>query len=119
MSKKLKNQYKDDKMEHLWSLKSKSLVCSNHFSEYIQDYPNLNLGYNAKSKLKLSVPAVVCSKISLTYITGNYNSVQSVSTNTNHGVPKQDKVDLYSSSLESVLKNFNELPLKPTSTSLI
>ena len=108
---KLKNRYKDDKMEHPWSLKSNSLVCSNHFSEYILDYPNLNLGYNAKSKLKLSVPAVVCSKRSLTYITGNYNSVQSISTNTNHGVSKQDKVGFYSSSLESVLKSFNKLPL--------
>ena len=78
-------------MEHPWSLKSKSIVCSNHFSEYIQDYPNLNLGYNAKSKLKLSVPAVVCSKRSLTYITRNYNSVQSISSNKNHEVPRTIK----------------------------
>lgn len=78
-------------MEHPWSLKSKSIVCSNHFSEYIQDYPNLNLGYNAKSKLKLSVPAVVCSKRSLTYITRNYNSVQSISSNKNGEVPRTIK----------------------------
>lgn len=78
-------------MEHPWSLKSKSIVCSNHFIEYIQDYPNLNLGYNAKSKLKLSVTAVVCSKRSLTYITRNYNSVQSISSNKNHEVPRTIK----------------------------
>ena len=78
-------------MEHPWSLKSKSIVCSNHFSEYIQDYPNLNLGYNAKSKLKLSVPAVVCSKRSLTYITRNYNSVQTISSNKNGEVPRTIK----------------------------
>ena len=80
-------------MEHPWSLKSKSIVCSNHFSEYIQDYPNLNLGYNAKSKLKLSVPAVVSSKkiFSIYYFTRNYNSVQSISSNKNGEVPRTIK----------------------------
>ena len=38
-------------MKHLWSPKSKSRVYSNHFSENIQDYPTLNLGYKAKSKV--------------------------------------------------------------------
>ena len=38
--KKLINRYKYDKTKHLWSPKSKSRVCSNHFSECIQDYPN-------------------------------------------------------------------------------
>ena len=78
-------------MEHIWSSKSKSIVCYNYFSEYIQDHSNLNLGYNAKSKLKLSVPAVVCSKRSLTYITRNYNSVQSISSNKNGEVPRTIK----------------------------
>ena len=34
---------------------------------YIQDYPTLNLGYNAKSKGKLLLPAVAGSKYFLTY----------------------------------------------------
>ena len=42
-------------------------VSSNHFSEHIPNYPTLNLGYNAKSKVKLLVPAVADSKSSLTH----------------------------------------------------
>ena len=38
-------------MKHFWSPKSKSGVYANHFSEYIQDYPTLNLGYDAKWKI--------------------------------------------------------------------
>ena len=105
-------------MEHIWSSKSKSIVCYNYFSEYIQDHSNLNLGYNAKSKLKLSVPSVAGSKSSLTYSTSN-NSVQSVLTNRNHGASKQDKVDLYSSSSESVINNFKKILLTLTSAPLI
>ena len=74
--------YKDDKMKHLWRPKSKSRVCSNVFSEYIQDYPTVNLGYNAT--VKLLVPAVAGSKRALTYISSTNNSVQSISMNTKH-----------------------------------
>ena len=56
-------------MKHLWSLKSKLRICSDHFSECTQDYPTLNLGYNAKSKVKLLIPTVAGSKRSLTYNT--------------------------------------------------
>ena len=106
-------------MKHLWSPKSKSRVCSNHFSECIQDYPTLNLGYNAKSKVKLLFLAVVGSKRSLTYTGSTNNSVHSISKNAKHGTPKEDNVDLCSSSLESVLNNFKNLPLPSTSTPLI
>ena len=104
-------------MKHLWSPKSKLPVCSNHLSEYIQDYPTLNLGYNAK--VKLLVPAVAGSKRSLTYISSTNNSVESISTNTKYWTPKQDNVDLCSSSSESVLNNFKNLPLPSRSTPLI
>ena len=105
-------------MKHFWSPKSKLRVCSNHLGEYIQDYPTLNLGYNAK--VKLLVPADAGSKRSLTYISSSSNSVQSISTNTRHWTPKQDNVDLCSSSSESVLNNFKNLPLyHQTSTPLI
>ena len=73
-------------MKHLWRPKSKSRVCSNHFSENIQDYSTLNLGYNAKSKVKLLIPAVAGSKRSLTYTSSiTNNSGQSISVNTKHG----------------------------------
>ena len=106
-------------MKHLWSPKSKSRVCSNHFSENIQGYPTVNLGYNAKSKVKLLVPAVAGSKRSLTYTSSTNNSGQSISTNRKHGTPKQDNADLCSSSSESVLDNFKNLPLPSSSTPLI
>ena len=54
-------------MKHLWSPKSKSGICTNHFSENIQDYPTLNLDFNVKSKVKLLVSAVSGSKRSLTF----------------------------------------------------
>ena len=78
--------------------KIKIKSCSNHFSECNQDYPTLNLGYNAKSKVKLLVPAVAGSKRSLTYTSSTNNSMHSISKNTKHGTPKQDNVDLCSSS---------------------
>ena len=45
--------------------------------------------------------------------------MHSISKNAKHGAPKQDNVDLCSSSLESVLNNFENLPLLSTSTPLI
>lgn len=42
--------YKDVKMKYLWSENSKARVYSNHFSDYIQDYPTQQPGYDAKSK---------------------------------------------------------------------
>ena len=106
-------------MKHLWIPKSKSRVCSNNFSKYMQDYPTLNLGYNAKSKVKRLFLAVAGSKRSLTYTRSTNNSGQSISINTKYGTPKQDSVDMRSSSSESVLNNFINLPLPSTSTSLI
>ena len=85
-------------MKHLWRANSKSRVCSNHFSENIQDYPTLNLGYNAKSKVQLLVQAFAVSKRSLTYTSSSANnSGQSISVNTKHGTPKQDNANLCSS----------------------
>ena len=116
---KLIKQYKDDKMKHLWSPKSKSRVCSNHFGEYIHNYPTVNLGYNEKSKVKFLVLAVADSKRSLTYISITNNAVESISTNAKHGTSKQDNVDWYNSSSESVLNNCKNLSLPSTSTPLI
>ena len=45
--------------------------------------------------------------------------MQYISTNAKHGTPKQDNIDLCSSSSESVLNNFKSLPLPSTSTPLI
>ena len=72
-------------MKHLWSPKLKARVCSNHFSEYIQDYPTLNFGYNAKSKVKLLVSALAGLKRSLAYTSSTNNSGQSISTNKSMG----------------------------------
>ena len=116
---KLIKQYKDDKMKHLWSPKSKSRVCSNHFGEYIHNYPTVNLGYNEKSKVKFLVLAVADSKRSLTYISITNNAVESISANAKHGTSKQDNVDWHNSSSESVLNNFKNLSLPSTSTPLI
>ena len=105
-------------MKHLWSPKSKSRVCSNHFNEYFENYPTLNLGYNAKSKIKLLVPAVAGLKRSLTYTSSTNNSVQSISVNAKHMMSKQDDVDLISSSSESGLNDFKILAFPSTSTPL-
>ena len=106
-------------MKHLWSPKSKSRICSNHFSENIQDYPTLNLGYNAKLKVELLVPAVAGSKRSLTYTGSTNNSGKSISANTKHGTSKRNNANLCSSSSESVLNNFKNLPLPSSSAPLI
>ena len=94
-------------------------VCSNHVIEYIQDYPTLNLGYDAKLKIKLLDPAVAGSKRSLTNICNANNLTQPVWRNTKHEMPKQDHLDLCNSSSGSVLSNFKNLFLPPTSTPLI
>ena len=89
-------------MKHLWSPKSKSRVCSNHFSENVLDYPTLNLGYGAKPKVKLLVSDVARTKRSLTFtFSSTNNSGQSISANTMHGASKQDNANFCSSSSSS------------------
>ena len=56
-------------MKHIWSPKLKSRVINS-----VNIFKTLNLGYNAKSKVKLLLLAVTGSKKSLTYISSSKNS---------------------------------------------
>ena len=56
-------------MKHIWSPKLKSRVINS-----VNIFKTLNLGYNAKSKVKLLLLAVTGSKRSLRYISSSKNS---------------------------------------------